>query len=71
MAHVDALSRNTVHISIEILRVDIIEGDWILAVQLQDEQLSHIRTVLLEGNRKHESKHYFNEYTLKDGKVYR
>lgn len=71
MAHVDALSRNPISIPIEVLRVDITEGDWILAAQLQDEQLSHIRTILLEENKKHETKHYFNEYVLKDGKVYR
>lgn len=71
MAHVDALSRNPIRISIEILKVDITEGDWILAAQLQDEQLSHIRTILSGENREHETKHYFKEYALKNGKVYR
>lgn len=71
MAHVDALSRNPIPVSIEVLRVDISEGDWILAAQLQDEQLSHIRTIFLEGDKKHETKHYFNEYALKNGKICR
>lgn len=38
---------------------------------MQDEQLSRIRTILLEGKPTHETKHYFDEYMIKDNKVYR
>jgi hypothetical protein len=45
MAHVDALSRYPCGIA-EINQVDITEGDWILAAQLQDDQLVRIRDIL-------------------------
>lgn len=70
MAHADALSRNPVQFSLEVAQVNLIEGDWILAVQLQDEQLSQIRTILLNKEPTYETKHYFNEYLIKDNKVY-
>ncbi|XP_011861043.1 PREDICTED: uncharacterized protein K02A2.6-like [Vollenhovia emeryi] len=71
MAHVDALSRNPIQVSLEVLQVDITEGDWVLAAQLQDDQISRIRTILLDKKRTNETKHYFKEYLLKDDKVYR
>lgn len=71
MAHADALSRNPVQFSLEVAQVDITEGDWILAAQLQDEQLSRIRTILLDEKPTHKTKHYFNEYVIKNNKVYR
>lgn len=46
MAHADALSRNPSPILLEVLQIDITEGDWILAAQLQDEQLARIRKIL-------------------------
>lgn len=69
MAHVDALSRNPMQLPIEVSQIDITEGDWVLAAQLQDEQLSRIRAILLEGNKTRETKHYF-EYILKKDKIY-
>ena len=45
MQHVDALSRNPI-CQIEVYPVDITETDWILAVQLQDDQINRIRRVL-------------------------
>lgn len=71
MAHADALSRNPVPMALEVAQVDITEGDWVLAAQLQDEQLVRIRTILLGGTPTPEIKHYFDEYLIKDGKVYR
>lgn len=71
MAHVDALSRNPEQILLEVAQVDITEGDWVLATQLQDEQLSRIRTILLEGKSTNETKHYFDEYLIKNDKVYK
>ena len=37
MAHADALSRNPVSVELKIARVDITEGNWVMAAQLQDE----------------------------------
>lgn len=71
MAHADALSRNPVSVELEVIQVDITESEWILAAQLQDEQISHIRTILLSKQPTHETKHYFDEYLIRDDKVYR
>lgn len=71
MAHADALSRNPTPIPLDMLQINITEGEWVLAAQLQDEQLSRIRTILLEGKPTHETKHYFDEYIIKDEKIYR
>lgn len=71
MAHADALSRNPAPLEIEIAQVDITEGDWVVAAQLQDEQLARVRAILLDGKPTGEVKHYFDEYMLQDGKVYR
>lgn len=70
MAHVDALSRNPLPI-LEIAYVDVTEDDWVTAAQLQDEQLARIRKILEDRDRKPETKHYFEEYVLKNNKVYR
>lgn len=46
MRHVDALSRCPIE---EInCQVDITEGDWVLAAQLQDDQILTIRKILQE-----------------------
>jgi len=37
MAHANALSRNPVSVELKIARVDITEGNWVMAAQLQDE----------------------------------
>lgn len=71
IAHADALSRNPAPISLEVLQIDVTEGDWILAAQLQDEQLTRIRTILLDKKRTNETKHYFEEYLVKNDKIYR
>ena len=70
MQHVDALSRDPVE-GVEIYPVDITEGDWILAAQLQDEQLSRVREILIENVRNANTKQYFADYVLKDNKIYR
>lgn len=70
MAHADALSRNPVPLTLEIAQVDLTEGDWILAAQLQDEQLVRIRTVLLNEKPTRETKHYFDEYLMHNDKIY-
>lgn len=71
MTHANALSRSSLYCSLEILQVDITESDWILAAQLQDEQLAQIQTILLDKKTTSETKHYFREYLIKDNKIYR
>lgn len=71
MAHADALSRSPVDIPLEVAQVDLTEGDWILAAQLQDEQLSRIGRILSRKKPTNETKHYFDEYAMKDNKIYR
>lgn len=71
MVHADALSRNLVQFPLKVLQIDITESNWILAAQLQDEQLSRIRAILLNKEKTNETKHYFSEYVIKDDKVYR
>lgn len=68
MAHADALSRNPVPPALEILQVDVTEANWILAAQLQDEQLRRIHTIL-SNTRTSETKHYFEDYILRNGRV--
>lgn len=55
MQHVDALSRNPV-CQIEVYPVDITKADWILAAQLQDDQINRIRKVLMENVRNNKTK---------------
>ncbi|KMQ89879.1 transposon ty3-g gag-pol polyprotein isoform x2 [Lasius niger] len=69
MAHADALSRSPIQFPLEVLQIDITEGDWILAAQLQDEQLARIRTILLDEKATSETKHYFHEYLIKDNRI--
>lgn len=70
MAHVDALSKNPLLI-LDFAYVDITEADWIMTAQLQDEQLAHVRKILGTNDQNPKTKHYFEEYTLKDNKVFR
>lgn len=70
MPHVDALSRYNQDVY-EVNQADLTEADWILAAQLQDEQLLRIRGILVSGERNQETKMYFDEYVLKNDRVYR
>lgn len=72
MAHVDALSRNPIMIRyLEVYAIDLMEGDWLLSAQLQDEQLSRVRQILKDGRATNEAKHYFKEYALENDRVHR
>lgn len=72
MLHVDALSRNPIDaLTIEVLQIDLTEGDWILAAQLEDEQLVRIRQILEKGDRNNDTKQYFKEYEIKNNKIFR
>lgn len=67
MVHVDALSKPRY---LDFAYVDITEADWITVAQLQDEQLAHVKKILGTNDRNPKTKHYFEEYTLKNNKVY-
>lgn len=74
MAHVDFLSRNPQETkrSVNVLNViNITESEWLLAAQLQDEQITEIRNILASGENNASNKSYFDNYILKDDKVYR
>lgn len=76
MQHVDALSRNpivrnTSNASNEVESINTItEGDWLLAVQLQDSKINNIREILQSGEAE-SNKDIFNTYELLGNKVYR
>ncbi|KAF2884428.1 hypothetical protein ILUMI_21752 [Ignelater luminosus] len=70
MSHVDAISRYQQEV-VEVNQINLTEGDWILAAQLQDKQLCRIRAILQAKEKISETRGYFEEYVLKDGKVYR
>lgn len=71
MEHVDALSRNPIPEYLHVSAIDITEADWITAAQVQDEQISGIRNILMEGIVNRDTKQYFDNYELRDGKIYR
>lgn len=60
--HVDALSRNPVS---NVLLIDTV--DWILTLQMQDEQIRLIKRKLDEAN----DRDILNTYSLKNDKLYR
>lgn len=67
VAHVDYLSRNPV----DCFSIDITESEWIKAAQMQDDDIEVIRKILESGNREPEVKHYFENYDLRKGVVFR
>jgi hypothetical protein len=70
MNHVDALSRYPTN-DIEVNNVDLTESDWLVAAQLQDEQLLRIRQILQAKIVNSETRQYFDNYEVKNNKVYR
>jgi hypothetical protein len=70
MSHVDTLSRQPLE-EPELNQADLTEGDWILAAQLQDEQIVRIRTILSSEEKSRDTKSYFDDYVLKNDRVYR
>jgi hypothetical protein len=78
MAHVDALSRNSVQgagVGDEdkhnIFHLSLNEDDWVLAAQLQDETCKRLHTVLMREPTDSERKRIHEEYTLKQNRVYK
>lgn len=49
MAHVDTLSRYLEQNQETVNAADLVEGDWVIAAQLQDDQLVRIRNILASG----------------------
>jgi hypothetical protein len=70
MNHVDALSRYPTN-DIEVNNVDLTESDWLVAAQLQDEQLLRIRQILQAKIVNSETRQYFGNYEVRNNKVYR
>lgn len=73
MTHVDCLSRNPPVSEVGYVNsiINITEADWLQAVQLQDDEISKIREILISNNRDPSTKLYFENYVLKEGKVHR
>lgn len=71
MRHVDVLSRDLIRDTLQISQIDITETDWLLAVQLQDDQLTAIRNILLENVKNSETKQYFEKYDIRKGMAFR
>lgn len=73
MAHVDCLSRNPKPIEEThfINQINITETEWLEAVQLQDEEICRIKEILSTKENTSDTKQYFNDYILKDKKLYR
>jgi hypothetical protein len=70
MNHVDALSRYPTN-DIEVNSVDLTESDWLVAAQLQNEQLLRIRQILQAKIVNSETRRYFDNYEVRNNKVYR
>nr|CAI5817411.1 unnamed protein product [Callosobruchus analis] len=51
--------------------IDLTEGEWLLAVQLQDEQVRLIREILQEKRVTGSTKQYFDNYSLQGGIVFK
>lgn len=72
MSHVDCLSRSPQTETFNICNiVNLTEAEWLLAVQLQDEELVNIMSILESKNKTPETKQYFDCYIIKDGKLFR
>lgn len=70
LAHVDYLSRNPID-SIDCLAVDITDAEWIKVAQMQDPNIEIIQKILQSGVREPEVNHYFENFDLKNGVVFR
>jgi hypothetical protein len=78
MAHVDALSRNSLQEEINdhekefyVHHMSINEDDWVLAAQLTDELCKHIHAVLSRQPEDNEDKHIHSEYVLKQNRIFK
>nr|KAH0807678.1 hypothetical protein GEV33_015113 [Tenebrio molitor] len=78
MAHVDALSRNSLQKEINdhenefyVHHMSINEDDWVLAAQLTDELCKHIHAVLSRQPEDNEDKRIHSEYVLKQNRIFK
>jgi len=78
MAHVDALSRCPVEkavspepVNLNIFRISIDDDDWLQSVQLQDEQVSKIKTILGTSPTNNTDKQIHLDYRIVNNRVYR
>ena len=71
MRHVDALSRNPSESTSKSVFLTVVSKDtWVLAVQQQDKEIARIKTILESGDIQN-NKQIFNQYHLKNNRVYR
>jgi hypothetical protein len=68
MTHVDCIGRIP---ALSILTINIREADWLLAAQMQDDEICRIRDILLSNDRYPSNKVYRDHYKLKGNIVYR
>ena len=77
MTHVDALSRSQNEPAREmetagfIMKIGIDQNDWLLTMQLQDENLKRIIAVLNGYQKSDDEKHLKEEFRLKDNRLFR
>ena len=64
----EALSQNPTQLTLEVTHIDVTEADCITTSP--DKQLVRIRKIFAAGNPSSETKHIFEEYTLKKEKLY-
>jgi hypothetical protein len=72
MAHVDALSRNSVQEQgddsedeQQVFPLSLYEDDWVLAAKLKDETCKRLHAVLIQEQTDREQKRVHEKYTLK------
>lgn len=83
IAHVDAMSRAPVEAAREatdvterLMRVDITNDDWLVTMQQQDQNLSHIMAVLREHKEENkqlspEARQFMTDYELQNHRLFR
>lgn len=71
MQHVDALSRNPLPTEEpeELDMLQITASDWLHTVQMTDQRLQHIKTILKTSEQ--DLKDFTNNYVLRDDRLYR
>lgn len=75
MKHVDALSRNPIANTDSPLEDDTVfrieEADWVLSGQLTDAKVVYVHDVLSKPPETDEDRKVYQNYALRDGRVYR
>lgn len=71
MKHADALSRNPCASKEDEIILHIEQADWVLAGQLTDRKIQEIHKVLSKPPETEEERQVYQNYTLRNGRVYR